>query len=90
MTAVTLYLPELIAKPWTYEQEPRGTLSLVADRGRGVIVGAWAVAPQAGEWIHLAATAIRVGIPVTELRDGVIQFPTFSGAYIDAFEMLDV
>ena len=90
VTAVTLDLPELIAKPWTYEQEPRGTLSLVADRGRGVIVGAWAVAPQAGEWIHLAATAIRVGIPVTELRDGVIQFPTFSGAYIDAFEMLDV
>ena len=90
VTAVTLDLPELIARPWTYEQEPRGTLSLVADRGRGVLVGAWAVAPQAGEWIHHAATAIRVGIPVTQLRDGVAQFPTFTGAYIDAFEMLDV
>ncbi len=90
VTAVTLDLPETIAKPWTYEQEPRGTLSLVVDRGRGVLVGAWAVAPQAGEWIHHAATAIRVGIPVEELRDGIVQFPTFTGAYIDAFEMLDV
>ena len=90
VAAVTVDLPETIAKPWTYEQEPRGTLSLVADRGRGVLVGAWAVAPQAGEWIHHAATAIRIGIPVTELRDGVAQFPTFTGAYIDAFEMLDV
>ena len=90
VTAVTVDLPEAIARPWTYEKEPRGTLSLVADRGRGVLVGAWAVAPQAGEWIHHAATAIRVGIPVTELRDGVAQFPTFTGAYIDAFEMLDV
>lgn len=90
VSAVTVDLPKLIARPWTYEKEPRGTLSLVADRGRGALVGAWAVAPQAGEWIHLAATAIRVGIPVTELRDGVAQFPTFTGAYIDAFEMLDV
>ncbi|MDP9426647.1 MAG: hypothetical protein M3P37_11620 [Actinomycetota bacterium] len=55
-----------------------------------MLVGAWAVAPQAGEWIHHAATAIRIGIPVTELRDGVAQFPTFTDAYIDAFELLDV
>lgn len=90
VTAVTIDLPQSLAKPWTYEKEPRGTLNVVADRERGVLVGAWAVAPQAGEWIHVAATAIRVGIPITELRDGIAQFPTFTGAYLEAFEMLDI
>ena len=90
VAAVTIDLPESLAKPWTYEKEPRGTLSVIADRGRGVLVGAWAVAPQAGEWIHVAATAIRVGIPVTELLDGIAQFPTFTGAYLEAFEKLEM
>lgn len=90
VTAVTVDLTKILARPWTYETEPRGSLSIVADRTRGVLVGAWAVAPQAGEWIHLAATAIRVGIPVEELRDSIAQFPTFTGAYIEVFEMLEM
>jgi dihydrolipoamide dehydrogenase len=81
-------LPKLLARPWTYQTEPVGTLGLLADRGRGVLVGAWAVAPLAGEWIHQAALAIRAGIPITTLLDGIAQFPTYSEGYLNALESL--
>ncbi len=86
----TVELPKVLARPWTYEENPRGTLGLVADRQRGVLVGAWAVAPQAGEWIHQASQAIRAEIPITTLLDGVAQFPTYSEAYLKALEKLDL
>ncbi len=62
----------------------------MADKERGVLVGAWAVAPQAGEWIHQASLAIRAEISVEKLLDGVYQFPTFSEAYLKALEQLDL
>lgn len=43
---------DTIARPWTHETEPRGEPGAVADRTAGTLVGAWAVAPLAGEWIH--------------------------------------
>lgn len=81
-------LPEVIARPWTYERDPRGDLGLVADRGRGVLVGAWAVAPLAGEWIHQAALAVKARLPLSMLLDTVAQFPTFSEGYLKALERL--
>ncbi len=88
--SATISLPETMARPWTYEQDPRGHLGLVADRGRGVLVGAWAVAPMAGEWIHQAAMAIREEIPIERLLGTVAQFPTYSGAYLEALERLEI
>lgn len=81
-------LAESIARPWTYEQDPSGELGLVADRARGVLVGAWAVAPLAGEWIHYAALAIKTETPLAVLRDTVAQFPTFTEAYLKGVEQL--
>ncbi len=83
-------LPDAIARPWTYEKDPRGDLGLVADRRRRVLVGAWAVAPLAGEWIHQAALAIKTQTPIDVLRDTVAQFPTFSEGYLKGVERLDV
>ena len=83
-------LPDAIARPWTYEKDPRGNLGLIADRQTGLLVGAWAVAAQASEWIHQAAQAIRAQIPISTLRDGVAQFPTYSEAYLKALEQLAV
>ena len=85
-----LNIPEALARPWTYEEEPRGHLGLLADREHGVLVGAWAVAPMAGEWIHQAAMAIREEIPIARLLDATAQFPTYSGAYLEALEQLDL
>jgi pyruvate/2-oxoglutarate dehydrogenase complex dihydrolipoamide dehydrogenase (E3) component len=82
-------LPEVLARPWTYEKDPRGDLGLVADRDAGVLVGAWAVAPLAGEWIHQAALAVKTGAPLEVLRDTVAQFPTFSEGFLKAVEALD-
>jgi dihydrolipoamide dehydrogenase len=82
-------LPDAISRPWTYEQDPVGELGLLADRERQVLVGAWAVAPLAGEWIHQAALAIKAKIPLEVLQDTVPQFPTFSEAYLSGLEALE-
>jgi dihydrolipoamide dehydrogenase len=81
-------LADTIARPWTYERDPRGALGLLADRSRRVLVGAWAVAPLASEWIHQAALAIRAHIPIDILLDQVAQYPTYSEAYLNALEQL--
>jgi len=89
-TAAEVDLATSIARPWTYERNPRGHLGLLADTDRRVLVGAWAVAPQAGEWIHQASMAIRARIPLDTLLDQVAQFPTYSESYLTALEALDL
>jgi len=89
VTNTEIDLPEAIARPWTYETDPRGTLGLLADRRAKVLIGAYAVAPMAGEWIHQAALAIRAQIPLDILRDQVAQFPTYSEAYLVGLDQLD-
>jgi pyruvate/2-oxoglutarate dehydrogenase complex dihydrolipoamide dehydrogenase (E3) component len=81
-------LSAALARPWTYERAPRAELELVADRSRGVLVGAWAVSALAGEWIHQAAQAVRAAVPVATLIDGIPQFPTYSEGFLTAAEEL--
>ena len=90
LAATEISLGDAIARPWTYERDPRGTLGLLADRDRRILVGAWAVAPLASEWIHTAALAIRAAIPVDVLLDQVAQYPTYSEAYLAALDQLGV
>lgn len=89
VTTARVALADSIARPWTYEENPRGQLGLVADRKQQVLVGAWAVAPLAGEWIHYAALAIKTRTPLDVLRDTVAQFPTFTEAYLKGIEKLE-
>ena len=89
-TAAEVDLAGSLARPWTYERDPRGHLGLLADTDRRVLVGAWAVAPQAGEWIHEAALAIRAGVSIDVLREQVAQFPSFSEGYLTATEALEL
>ncbi|MFN8215134.1 MAG: NAD(P)/FAD-dependent oxidoreductase [Solirubrobacterales bacterium] len=90
VVASRLDLAESIARPWTYERDPRGQLGLLADRHRDTLVGAWAVGPLAGEWIHYAALAIKTAAPLAVLRDTVAQFPTYTEGYLKAIEALDL
>jgi pyruvate/2-oxoglutarate dehydrogenase complex dihydrolipoamide dehydrogenase (E3) component len=81
---------ELVSASWevnrtsrssTYERPKRnGFVKLVADPARGVLVGAVAVGPEAGEWLQQATLAIRAEVPVDVLRDTIQPFPTFSEA----------
>ena len=78
-----------ITRPWSYEREPRGELSILVDRELGTLAGAWAVGPLASEWIHYAALGIKAQVPISVLKDTVAQFPTFTEAYLKALEKLD-
>jgi hypothetical protein len=52
-------------------------------------VGAWAVAPLAAEWIHVAVLAIRAEIPLRVLADTMAQFPTYSEGYLSVIRALE-
>lgn len=79
-----------VARTETYGKGLGGQLGVLADRERRVLVGAWAVGPLAGEWIHQAVLAVKTETPVEVLRDTVAQFPTFSEAYLSAVEALEM
>jgi dihydrolipoamide dehydrogenase len=90
VATATVDLAATLARPVTYERDPRAELGLVADRGRGVLVGAWAVAPLASEFIHEAVTAIRAEVPIEVLLDTVRQFPTFAEGLFKALRGLEL
>jgi pyruvate/2-oxoglutarate dehydrogenase complex dihydrolipoamide dehydrogenase (E3) component len=71
-----------------YDKLP-GFLTLLADRSRGVLVGAYAVGPEAGEWLQQATLAIRAEVPIGVLRDTIQPFPTFSEIFVNALAELD-
>jgi pyruvate/2-oxoglutarate dehydrogenase complex dihydrolipoamide dehydrogenase (E3) component len=75
---------ETVARTSTYTRayEGKGFLTVVAD-GR-CLTGAYALGPEAGEWLQQATLAIRGRVPLDVLRDTIQPFPTFSEAYVDA------
>jgi pyruvate/2-oxoglutarate dehydrogenase complex dihydrolipoamide dehydrogenase (E3) component len=86
--SVVIDLPRSIARPYTFQENPHGKFGIVVDTRRDVMLGAWAVAPLASEWIHLAVLAIRAEIPVPVLKDTIVQFPSFSEAFGAALRAL--
>jgi pyruvate/2-oxoglutarate dehydrogenase complex dihydrolipoamide dehydrogenase (E3) component len=55
-----------------------GTLKLVADRKRGVLIGATLVTPRAGEILGELLLAVKVATPVRTLADLIHPFPAFN------------
>ncbi len=56
-----------------------GFLTLLSDGER--LTGAYALGPEAGEWLQQATLAIRARVPVDVLADTIQPFPSFSGIY---------
>ena len=68
-----------------YDKRP-GFLTLVSDGER--LTGAYALGPEAGEWLGQATLAIRAGLTLELMLDTIQPFPTFSEAYLDGLREL--
>jgi dihydrolipoamide dehydrogenase len=80
-----------IAKTETYTRayaESNGFLTLLSDGER--LVGAYALGPEAGEWLQQATLAIKAHVPLDVLRDTIQPFPTFSEVYAEALKALQM
>ena len=78
-----------VPKTATYTRayaESNGFLTLLSDGER--LTGAYALGPEAGEWMQQATLAIRAHVPLEVLRDTIQPFPTFSEIYISALKTL--
>ena len=58
-----------------------GHITAVVDRGRGVLVGAFAACPGASDLIHEAVLAIKAKVPVAVLADTIHAFPSGSRVF---------
>jgi pyruvate/2-oxoglutarate dehydrogenase complex dihydrolipoamide dehydrogenase (E3) component len=78
-----------VARTSTYTREYAerpGFLALVSDGHK--LTGAYALGPEAGEWLQQATLAIRAEVPLEVLRDTIQPFPTFSEAFVNALAEL--
>ena len=55
-----------------------GTIKLVADRERGVLIGATLVTPRAGEILGELVLAVKAGTPLRDLADVIHPYPAFN------------
>ncbi|HEY7486454.1 MAG TPA: NAD(P)/FAD-dependent oxidoreductase [Streptosporangiaceae bacterium] len=85
-TAQLSGVPRTATYTSAYETRP-GFLTLVSDGER--LTGAYAVGPEAGEWLQQATVAIRARVPLSVLLDVIQPFPTFSEAFLHALRDLD-
>jgi pyruvate/2-oxoglutarate dehydrogenase complex dihydrolipoamide dehydrogenase (E3) component len=79
-----------VAKTATYTRayaESNGFMTLLSDGER--LTGAYALGPDAGEWLQQATLAIRARVPLDVLLDTIQPFPTFSEIYLNALKALD-
>ena len=72
-------VPRLSTYTRAYADSP-GFMTLVSDGER--LTGAYALAPDAGEWLQQATVAIRARVPLSVLFDVIQPFPSFSEAFL--------
>jgi dihydrolipoamide dehydrogenase len=78
-----------VPKTATYTRayaDDNGFLTLLSDGER--LTGAYALGPEAGEWLQQATLAVRARVALDVLRDTIQPFPTFSEIYVDALKAL--
>jgi dihydrolipoamide dehydrogenase len=78
-----------VPKTATYTRafaESNGFLTLLSDGER--LTGAYALGPEAGEWLQQATLAIRAKVPLGLMEDVIQPFPTFSEVFLDALIQL--
>ncbi|WP_181779152.1 dihydrolipoyl dehydrogenase family protein [Pseudonocardia pini] len=78
-------VPKTATYTHAYAESP-GFLTLLSDGER--LTGAYALGPEAGEWLQQATLAIRARVPLEVLGDTIQPFPSFSGIYDAALQAL--
>jgi pyruvate/2-oxoglutarate dehydrogenase complex dihydrolipoamide dehydrogenase (E3) component len=84
----TSLVEDLGSRGWIVMQE--GLIKLVADRERGVLVGASVVGPGAGEIFSMLVTAVHAEVPVATLRTMHYAYPTLHRSVESAVDGLDL
>jgi pyruvate/2-oxoglutarate dehydrogenase complex dihydrolipoamide dehydrogenase (E3) component len=69
-----------------YADKP-GFMTLVSDGER--LTGAYALGPEAGEWLQQATVAIRARLPLSVMFDVIQPFPSFSEAFLSTLSELE-
>src|SRR4029077_5536857 len=77
-TALVSEVPKTATYTHAYA-ESNGFLTLLSDGDR--LTGAYALGPEAGEWMQQATLAIRAHVPLAVLSDTIQPFPSFSAIY---------
>ena len=76
-----------VAKTATYTRtQSGGFLTLLSDGDR--LTGAYALGPEAGEWLQQATLAVRARVTLDVLRDTIQPFPTFSEIFVATLKAL--
>jgi dihydrolipoamide dehydrogenase len=78
-----------VARMATYTRasaESNGFLTLLSDGDR--LTGAYALGPEAGEWLQQATLAIRARVALEVLHDTIQPFPSFSEIFAAALKVL--
>jgi pyruvate/2-oxoglutarate dehydrogenase complex dihydrolipoamide dehydrogenase (E3) component len=78
-------LPKLATYTHSYA-DSNCFLTLLSDGA--LLTGAYALGPEAGEWLQQATLAIRARVPLEVLSDTIQPFPTFSSIFDSASKAL--
>jgi len=84
-TAMVSEVPKTATYTHAYA-ESNGFMTLLSDGER--LTGAYALGPEAGEWMQQATLAIRAHVPIDVLSDTIRPFPSFSEIYNAALTTL--
>ena len=84
-TASLAEVPRTATYTREYADRP-GFMTLVSDGER--LTGAYALGPEAGEWLQQATLAIRARVPLEIMNDVIQPFPTFSEVFLNALTEL--
>ena len=87
VTALVSELPKTATYTHAYAKS-NGFLTLLSDGAR--LTGAYALGPEAGEWLQQATLAIRARVPLEVLGDTMQPFPSFSQILDSAYKALQM
>jgi pyruvate/2-oxoglutarate dehydrogenase complex dihydrolipoamide dehydrogenase (E3) component len=76
------------ARGWIHKAGNAGLIKLVADTGRGVLVGATSAGPVGGEVLSMLTLAVHAEVPIATLRTMIYAYPTFHRSVEDALRSL--